>query len=120
MQLKNIVVYAVIITGFCLGYVQQQVTVIKLSYILRDKEKKVSELIDRNKILSYNNMSLMAPEYLSGMLKYYEMNMGLPDTTAVATVRIVRKQPQLARAQWRSHSVDVFVPKAQAAVVIKK
>ncbi len=125
MVLKNVATYAVVITCVSLGYVKQQVEVVKLSYSLRENEKKVSELIDRNRLLLYNNMSLKSPQYLADMLKQNDMGLGLPNTDAVAKVRIVRKHPApLARAQslpdWKTNFVDVVVPKAQAASMLHR
>jgi len=125
MRLKNVATYAVIVTCICLGYVKQQVEVVKLSYSLRDKEKKVSELVDRNRLLLYNNMSLKSPQYLAEMLKQNDMGLGLPDTDAVAKVRIVRKHPApLVKNQvavgWKTNFVDTVVPKAQAAVTVRR
>ena len=119
MRLKNITVWAVISTCVCLGYVNQQVEVVKLSYSLRAKEKRLSDLIDYNRVLLYNNISLKAPQYLTSMIEQNELKLCLPDTAAVAKVRVKRGQPsQLAKSNassWKTRLLDVFVPKAQAA-----
>ena len=88
MRLKNILVWAVISTCVCLGYVKEQVEAVKLSYSLRDKEKRLSDLIDHNRILLYNNISLKAPQYLTGMIEQNELKLSFPDTAAVAKVRV--------------------------------
>ncbi len=119
MRLKNIMVWAVISTCVCLGYVKEQVEAVKLSYSLRDKEKRLSDLIDHNRILLYNNISLKSPQYLTGMIEQNELKLSFPDTAAVAKVRVKRGQPaQLAKStasSWKTRLLDVFVPKAQAA-----
>ncbi len=119
MRLKKIAVWAIISTCVCLGYVKQQVEVVKLSYSLRDKEKRLSVLIDHNRILLYNNTSLKAPQYLTGMIEQNELKLSWPDTAAVAKVRVKRGHPpQLAKStasSWKTRLLDVFVPKAQAA-----
>ena len=119
MKLKNIVVLAVITTCICLGYVNQQVEVVKLSYSLRDNEERLCEMIDHNRILLYNNTSLKSPKYLAGMIKSNELKLCLPDMAAVAKVRVIRKQPvQLAKStalSWKTRFLELFVPKAQAA-----
>jgi len=119
MRLKDIAVYSIIITCLCLVYVREQVEIVKLSYVLREQEKTLSEMIDRNRILLYNNTSLKAPQYLAGMIKQNELKLCLPDPAAVAKVKIVRKSPQqLAKSDalsWKTRLLDVFVPKAQAA-----
>lgn len=124
MKIKIFAVYALIITFFCLIYVNRQVEIFKLSYELRDKEKRLGETIDRNRILVYNNNSLKAPQYLAGMLKINSMNLELPETACVAKVKIVRKdKTQLINSQdksWETLLADVFTPKAQAAPDYKR
>ena len=119
MKLNKIAIWAIISTCVCLGYVKQQVEVVKLSYALRDKEKRLCEMIDHNRFLLYNNISLKAPQYLTGMIEQNELKLSLPDTTAVAKVRVIRSQStQLAKSttsSWKTRLLDVFVPKAQAA-----
>ena len=119
MRLKNIAISSIITTCICLGCVHQQVVMVKLGYRLRDKEKALGELIDRNRILLYNNTSLKAPQYLAVKLKQNERDLCLPDPTAVAKVRIVRKgRKQLAKSatlSWKTPFLDLFVPRAQAA-----
>jgi hypothetical protein len=119
MRLKNIAIWAIITTCICLGYVKQQVEVIKLGYSLRDKEKSLCEMIDHNRILLYNNTSLKAPKYLTGMIEQNELQLTFPDTDAIAKVRIKRPETtQLAKSSalsWKTRLLDVFVPKAQAA-----
>lgn len=119
MGLKNIAILAVISTCVCLGYVKQQVEVVKLSYSLRDKEKRLCDLIDHNRILLYNNTSLKTPQYLTGMIEQNELKLCFPDTATVAQVRVKRAQTaQLAKTTdsgWKTRLLDVFVPKAQAA-----
>jgi hypothetical protein len=119
MNLKNVIICSVLTTAICLAYVRQQVEIVKLSYSLRDKEKCLSQMIDRNRILLYNNISLKSPQYLAGMLEQNQMDLSFPEPAAVAQVRLVRKtQPQLAsttRLRWKTNLLDLFVPKAQAA-----
>ncbi|MFH1094490.1 MAG: hypothetical protein V1739_10135 [Candidatus Omnitrophota bacterium] len=124
MRLKNIAVLAIISTCICLGYVKQQIEVVKLSYSLMDKEKRFSDLIDHNRVLLYNNTSLKAPQYLTGMIEQNELKLSLPDTASVAKVRVKRGQSaQLAKAaasSWKTRLWDVFVPKAQAAFDVSR
>ena len=120
MKIKNVIIYAVIATTICIAYVNQQVEIVKLSYKLREKEKKIALVIDRHRILLYNNTSLKAPQYLTGMLKMNSVDLKLPDTTAVTKVRILRKpKTQLAKSAKTTvgqNLLDVFVPQAQAAL----
>jgi len=124
MRLKSVAIYAVVVTGLCLLFVRQQVQIVKLSYKLRDQEKSLTQTIDRNRVLLYNNTSLKAPKYLATMLRENNMELALPETTAVAKVRVLRKQTtQLAKStneSWKTHFLDLFVPKAQAASGLRR
>ncbi|MBU1044869.1 MAG: hypothetical protein KJ915_10790 [Candidatus Omnitrophica bacterium] len=119
MRLKNIIICLVITTSICLAYVRQQVEIVKLSYVLRDKEKCLNQLVDHNKTLLYNNMSLKSPQYLASMLEQNKMVLSFPEPAAVAKVRVIRKaQQQFAKTpglSWKTNLFDVLVPKAQAA-----
>ncbi|MBU1086296.1 MAG: hypothetical protein KKD05_02125 [Candidatus Omnitrophica bacterium] len=124
MRLKNVVMYSVVITAICLTYVRQQVEIVKLSYLLRDKEKSLNQMIDHNQTLLYNNMSLKSPQYLANMLKQNNMDLSFPEPAAVAKVRVIRKPlQQLAKTpglSWKTNLFDLLVPKAQAASDIRK
>lgn len=124
MRLKNFAICSVTITSICLAYVSQQVTIVKLSYSLRDKEKSLNQMIDENKNLLYNNMSLKSPQYLASMLKQNKMDLSFPEPAAVAKVRVIRKnQSQLAKTtelNWKTNLSDAIVPKAQAASDLRR
>jgi len=119
MNLKNFIIYAIIITIVCIGYVNQQLEIFKISYKLREKEKSLSEIVDHHQILLYNNTCLKAPQYLSYMLKVNALDLTWPDTESVGEVKIVRKEKtQIAKSGltiWKSIFSDLVIPKAQAA-----
>lgn len=124
MKFKKFIICAILITCVCIIYVNQQVEIVKLSYKLRSREKNLSETIDQNRVLLYNNTRLKAPQYLAGMLRQNEMNLTLPETAAVAKIRVVRKQhKQLAkstRVNRKAHLLDFLVPRAEAALNKKR
>ena len=124
MKISKLALSCLVLTAVCLFYVNQQIEIVKLSYKLRDKEKMLSELIDCNRVLLYNNNSLKAPQYLAGMIRQNELNLILPDTTSVAQIKVVRKnQPlpaQAARTSWKTSFVDTFVPKAEASLNLNR
>ncbi|MFH2145748.1 MAG: hypothetical protein ABII75_06955 [Candidatus Omnitrophota bacterium] len=119
MELKKIIVYSSIITLICVCYVNKQVELVTLGYKLEVKGKRLSEILDQNRILVYNNTCLKAPQYLAGMLKYNEVDLCLPDTHLVAKVRVVNKrkrEPAKTNPNiWRTYLLDLLVPQAQAA-----
>ena len=120
MSVKKILVYAFIGTFIAIGYVNQQVQIVKLSYDLREKENRLTEAVDLNRVLLYNNSSLKSPKYLLAKCKANSINLTLPETTSVARVRFVKNKNKLiarkSRHRWLAGLMDVFVPKAQAAL----
>ena len=124
MNFKKFTIYAVITTAICLGYVYQQVSIVTLGYSLQRKEKQLSEVVDRSRVLLYNNTSLKAPQYLADMLKENEIDLRLPDTAAVEQIRIVKhKHDYIAKSVksgWGSRLLDTVVPKAEAALYRQK
>ena len=124
MNFKKVAIYAVITTAICLGYVHQQVRIVTLGYSLQHKEKQLSEIVDRSRVLLYNNTSLKAPQYLASMLRENDINLKLPDTAAVEQIRISRYQPDyLAKSVnpgWGARLLDIVVPKAEAALSMRK
>ena len=55
-------------TFFALIYVHQQVELVKLSYEIDCKEKKVKEMLDRRGVLKYNISNLESPSRLERAL----------------------------------------------------
>ena len=96
-SLRHVVLYAAVMTVICLGQVFLQVEILAFGYRLRDKEKRLSELIDRNRVLIYNNTCLKAPHYLAAKLVEHELEMDVPDTAAVSKVHLTQRVPHYAQ-----------------------
>jgi hypothetical protein len=59
-------------------YVHQQVELVKLSYLIEKKEKKLNEVLDRREQLSYNIQNLEAPSRLESALLAKNIDMTFP------------------------------------------
>lgn len=66
------------ITCVALSYVHQQVELVKLSYSIGYKEKKLKESLDRNASLSYNIENLEDPLRLEEVLLAKNINITMP------------------------------------------
>ena len=97
ISMRCVVLYAAVITLLCLGQVFLQVETVMFGYRLRDKEKRLAELVDQNRILVYNNTCLKAPQYLASMLVENELEMDVPDIGVVSEVYLERRAPQYAQ-----------------------
>ncbi len=120
MNLKSVFCCVTFMTFLCIGYVSQQTAIVKLSYELRIRENRFNEIIDHNRVLVYNNSSLKAPRYLAGKLEQNSRQLCLPDMDSVAKVKLVRRldvQPvKSSFNRLKQNLLDVFIPKAQAAL----
>ena len=56
------------LTLVALIYVHQQVELLKLSYAIDYKEKKLKDILDRKEVLGYNISNLEDPSRLEGIL----------------------------------------------------
>ncbi len=68
MRLLRSVLPIAIFTVASLMYVHQQVELVKLSYTIEKKERRLNEVLDRREQLSYNIKNLEAPSRLESVL----------------------------------------------------
>ena len=67
-----------VITLSALVYVHQQVELVKLSYEIDCKEKKLKEMVDRKDILRYNISNLESPSRLENALSAKKVSVAYP------------------------------------------
>ena len=67
-----------VVTFAALVYVHQQVELVKLSYEIDCKEKKLKEMLDRKSILRYNISNLESPSRLEKALLEKKVSVGYP------------------------------------------
>jgi len=78
MRLLRSVLPIVIFTAASLMYVHQQVELVKLSYLIENKEKRLNEVLDRREQLSYNIKNLEAPSRLESVLLAKNIDITFP------------------------------------------
>ncbi len=88
MRFFRYIVMLGLITFTALVYVHQQVELVKLSYEIDCKEKKLKELLDRKGILRYNISNLESPSRLEKVLLERKVSVSYPRKGRV--VRLAR------------------------------
>ena len=78
MRLLRSILPIAIFTVASLMYVHQQVELVKLSYHIEKKEKKLSEVLDQREQLSYNIKNLEAPSRLESALLAKNIDITFP------------------------------------------
>lgn len=109
-------------TVVALIYVHQQVELVKLSYAIGCKEKKLKEMLDRNDGLGYNIENLEDPSRLEQILLAKNMEMAFPKPDNI--VNAVKFNNQKAEDSLRASGIDkklnlfgmfeIFSPRAEA------
>jgi hypothetical protein len=78
MRFARSIFPVIFFTVASLIYVHQQVELVKLSYSIEKKEKKLNEMLDRNDQLSYNIKNLESPSRLERVLVSKNINVTFP------------------------------------------
>lgn len=78
MKLSRFLIIAILITIGTLGYVHQQVKLLKLNYSINRNKNNLSVLLDQNCMLMYNVTSLQSPSYLEKTLEAKEDSWEVP------------------------------------------
>ena len=88
MRLFKYIIILGIVTMTALVYVHQQVELVKLSYEIDCKEKKLKEMLDRKGILRYNISNLESPSRLEKVLLERKISVSYPKKGQV--IRLAR------------------------------
>jgi hypothetical protein len=88
MRLFKYIILLGIVTLAALVYVHQQVELVKLSYAIDCKEKKLKELLDRKGTLRYNISNLESPSRLEKVLLDRKVSVSYPKKGQV--IRLAR------------------------------
>ncbi len=102
MRLFRHIALLITVTLTSLVYVHQQVELVKLSYEIDCKEKKLKEILDRKGILRYNISNLESPSRLEKVLLERRVSVSYPKTGQV--VRLERSASYLPSGQFLSVS----------------
>lgn len=112
------------VTLMALVYVHQHVEMVKLSYSIERKEKKVKELLDRRASLGYNINNLESPSRLEKVLIAQKIDIAFPKRNHV--INSARLNDQLRtnahlknmglerRPNILNGIIDFFSPRAEA------
>ena len=88
MRIFKYIIFLGIVTLTALVYVHQQVELVKLSYEIDCKEKKLKEMLDRRGILRYNISNLESPSRLEKVLLARKVSVVYPKKGQV--IRLAR------------------------------
>ena len=97
MRLFKYIILLGIVTLTALVYVHQQVELVKLSYQIDCKEKKLKEMLDRKGILRYNISNLESPSRLEKVLLERKVSVSYPKNRQV--IRLARNPSYVPSGQ---------------------
>ncbi len=95
MRLLRSILPIAIFTAASLMYVHQQVELVKLSYLIETKEKKLNVILDQREQLSYNIKNLEAPSRLESALLAKNIDITFPrkgDVVRMARPYVINKR----------------------------
>lgn len=106
----------IIITTVSVVYVQQQTSLLKLGYQMKDKEKTLEELLDKNKILMYNILAFKAPSSLEKRLIVRNVRLEMPGEWQFVSLPEVelREGVVLGKLKAKNVLLGIFNLKSQA------
>jgi hypothetical protein len=123
MRLLRSVIFVVFATLAALVYVHQQIELVKLSYSIEYKERKLRDVLDRRESLGYNINNLESPGRLEKVLTSRNIDVSFPKKGSI--VRMA-KLPYKLNGEDRMRSafkdagfnlfgfLDFFNPRAEA------
>jgi len=104
--------FLVIVTFSALVYVHQQVEMVKLSYEIDCKEKKIKEMLDRKGVLRYNISNLESPSRLERALLERKVSVSYPKRGQVIKLArnpsYVREKGKLLRVSGLGERAGIF------------
>ena len=104
MRLFRSIASIAVLTLVALVYVHQQVELVKLSYSIDAKEKKLKDMLDHKERLDYNINNLEDPSRLENILMSKNIDVAFPGKYNV--VKIAKLTDRSAEDRLRSSSVD--------------
>jgi hypothetical protein len=122
MRVLRTVIFISFVTLVALAYVHQQVELVKLSYALDCKEKKLKDMLDHNEGLGYNIENLEDPSRLEQALLAKNINVAFPRPgNIVRAAKVKSKGPAenlrtvVSEKPFSIFGVfEAFIPRAEA------
>jgi hypothetical protein len=93
------------VTLVALIYVHQQVELVKLSYVLDSKGKKLKDMLDRKESLGYNIANLEDPTRLEKILLAKKIDISFPKRANVVKVASASKRMRL-KESFRTAAIE--------------
>ena len=104
MRLFRSIASIAVLTLVALVYVHQQVELVKLSYSIESKEKKLKDMLDHKERLDYNINNLEDPSRLEKILMSKNIDVAFPGKYNV--VKVAKLTDKSAEDRLRSSSID--------------
>lgn len=104
MRLFRHIILMGMVTLTALVYVHQQVELVKLSYEIDCKEKKLKEMLDRRGILRYNISNLESPSRMEKVLLARRVSVSYPKKSHV--IRLARNPSRVPNAPLRVSGLE--------------
>jgi hypothetical protein len=104
MRLFKSIAGVAVVTLVALVYVHQQVELVKLSYSIETKEKKLKVMLDRKERLDYNINDLESPSRLARVLLSKNIDVAFPGRYHV--VKVAKTTSGSAEDRLRANSID--------------
>jgi len=104
MRAFKTVTFIIFVTIVALVYVHQQVELVKLSYVIGCKEKKLKDMLDRNEGLGYNIENLEDPARLEQVLLSKNVDIAFPRPNNI--VRAVKAKTRAAEDGLRAVGIE--------------
>ena len=93
MKMTKPVILIIVVTFFSLVYVHQQVELVKLSYAIESREKKMKDMLDFKDSVSYTIKNLESPSRLEKILLAKNIDVALPKASQVVMAREAAAEP---------------------------
>jgi hypothetical protein len=122
MRAFKTVAFIIFVTVVALVYVHQQIELVKLSYSIGCKEKKLKDILDRNEGLGYNIENLEDPARLEQILLSKNVDIVFPRPNNI--IRAVREKTRVTEDRLKTIGIEksfnlfgileIFSPRAEA------
>lgn len=99
MKLSKCLTVVVSVTIAALFYVSVHAKQFEISYQIRQREQTVTRLLDQNKVLRYNTLSLKSPANLQNALLAKDIKLQMPDRRKVVEMAASPKLVEAAALQ---------------------
>ncbi|MBU1863111.1 MAG: hypothetical protein KKH94_05575 [Candidatus Omnitrophica bacterium] len=108
-HLGKYIVGLCIVTIGMLFYVHQQITVLRYSYTINNKEERLATLIDTHKNLTFQLASLKSPATVEQKLRAADINLVIPHEIRIVKVPVADIEPiQMVKANSTPQGSNVL------------